>query len=836
MRTSLLLGAGLVLALATLHPTQATAQQPESGITPPVVKSQVAAALPAGQSPAQDEEAILAVLVDATGHVTSAQVVQSAGKVEDEAARVAALQWVFLPAVRDGRPVPSKVRLSFHFPAASAAPTPPVVKATAGPKSQSPVLASDVAKPAETESSRVTIVGHARPPSRGASDFHFRIGALSLVPRANASELLKLAPGILLSNTGGDGHPEQVFLRGFDAREGQDIEFTVGGVPINEAGNPHGNGVSDTHFIIPELVHSLRVVEGPFDPRQGNFAVAGSADYELGLDQRGASARYTIGSFNTQRLVLLWGPEQAPTGTFAGAEIFSTDGFGQNRDARRATMMGQYEGRLGDRGSWRVTAQGYSAHYHSAGLLREDDYRSGRKGFYDTYDPRQGGDSSRFSLAAEVEDRWGDTVLKQSAFFIDRSMRLQENFTGFLLDPQLPSQSLHGQRGDLLDLDVSENTLGARGMVRHRASLLGQVQALELGYFARTDHVDGTQHRIENLTGTPYRLQNSLESRMVDLGLYADANVAMGRYVRLTGGIRTDLLTFDVLNRCPAVAGSGPDAGCDPQASQGQSQAVRRASTASSALLPRASLILGPFDHFSFNASYGEGIRSIDPIYVSQDAATPFASIRAYEGAAAYAGSLGPYGLVVRSVFFQTRVDRDLVFSEVAGRGVLGGATTRTGWMGAARLNGSWFDQAAHVTAVKATFDDTHHLVPYVPQVVVRSDSVIKGDLPLRIGGRKVRGAIGAGVSFVGARPLPYGERGDRVLALDASGVLSWRMVELGLIGTNLTDQMFRLGEYNYVSDFHSQGEPTRVPSRHFSAGAPRAVFLTVALRLGDES
>ena len=64
-----------------------------------------------------------------------------------------------------------------------------------------------------------------------------QVGALAQVPRQNAAELLKLAPGILLTNEGGEGHAEQVFLRGFDAREGQDIEFTVGKVPINESGN-----------------------------------------------------------------------------------------------------------------------------------------------------------------------------------------------------------------------------------------------------------------------------------------------------------------------------------------------------------------------------------------------------------------------------------------------------------------------------------------------------------------------------------------------------------------------------------------------------------------------
>ena len=60
-----------------------------------------------------------------------------------------------------------------------------------------------------------------------------------------------------------------MFLRGFDAHEGQDLEFSVDGVPINDAGNYHGNGYADTHFILPELIQSVRVLEGPYAPQQG---------------------------------------------------------------------------------------------------------------------------------------------------------------------------------------------------------------------------------------------------------------------------------------------------------------------------------------------------------------------------------------------------------------------------------------------------------------------------------------------------------------------------------------------------------------------------------------
>src|SRR5262249_24320291 len=155
---------------------------------------------------------------------------------------------------------------------------------------------------------------------------------LKSVPRQNASDLLKFAPGVFLTNESGEGHVEQMFLRGFDAGEGEDIELSVGGVPINESGNLHGNGYADTHFIIPEFVSGLRFIEGPFDPRQGNYAVAGSADYTLGLEQRGLLAKLSAGSFGTHWLLLGWGPSGESLHTFGGAEIYHTDGYGQDRD------------------------------------------------------------------------------------------------------------------------------------------------------------------------------------------------------------------------------------------------------------------------------------------------------------------------------------------------------------------------------------------------------------------------------------------------------------------------------------------------------------------------
>ena len=794
---------------------------------------------------------ILLVTVDVSGGVEDVSVLESAGAAFDGAAVRAARRWLFRPATRGGQPIPSRIKLPFRFdPPPTPSPVPPTTAAPlASAPGAAPTAPTTDATAAPPPALDVTVRGRRLATSRGASDFQIQVAALARTPRANATELLALAPGILLTNEGGEGHAEQIFLRGFDAREGQDIELSVGGVPINESGNLHGNGYADTHFIIPELVESLRVLEGPFDPRQGNFAVAGSADYALGLAERGLTARVTTGSFGSQRLLGLWGPAGESSHTFAGVELARTAGFGQNRDAERGAALGQYEGRLGDAGTFRLTAQSYATHFHSAGLLREDDLRSGRVGFYDSYDlspfARQrvpeGGDASRTSLAGDLETRTGDATSALQVFLIKRDMRLLENFTGFLLDVQEPLQSLHVERGDLLDLNVHELTLGSRGATRLQGAILGHRQELELGFFARADQSAGTQQRLEASTGVPYLTESDLVSQLENIGLYADADLSLARWLSLRGGGRADLLTYSVLDNCAAQSVSHPsstnlptDQSCLSQQSFGRPREPNQSSSTSSlALLPRASLIVGPFRNVTLSASAGRGIRSIDPVYITQDVETPFASIKAYEAGAGYAGSLARTTMVARSVFFQTVVDKDLIFSETAGRNILGVGTTRSGWAGALRVTGPFFDTSANVTLVRATFNDDHQAVAYVPGSVVRSDSALFGELPFRPGGSALRGSFNAGVTFVGRRPLPYGQVSQSIFTIDASLGLSWTHYELRLAATNLLDRRYRLGEYNQASDFHSQPQPTLVPERSFTAGAPRAILLGLGVNFG---
>ena len=113
---------------------------------------------------------------------------------------------------------------------------------------------------------------------------------------------------------------------------------------------------------------------------------------------------------------------------------------------------------------------------------------------------------------------------------------------------------------------------------------------------------------------------------------------------------------------------------------------------------------------------------------------------------------------------------------------------------------------------------------------------VLFGELPWwkkKLRGHALRGTLAAGFSYVGPRPLPYGARSDTIATLDASATLGWWFVDLSISAQNLLNRQYRLGEYDYVSDFHTTPNPTLVPTRAFAAGAPRQVFFSIAFNYG---
>ncbi len=724
--------------------------------------------------------------------------------------------------------------------ATASAQTPPAEPAATS--SEPPALATPPvtveAPPADGGAGEAVVIGRGQPP-RGAGDVNITLGALSQVPRSSAGDILRLAPGMFLSNGLGEGHADQVFLRGFDARSGQDLEFTVNGVPINEPAHPHGQGYADTHFLIPELVESVRVLEGPFDPRQGDFAVAGSAQYTLRLPARGAHIQYRFGSFNTHRALAIWGPDGESAGTFGGVELGTSDGYGQNRSFERATANAQYEGHSGSF-TWRVLLASYGIRYRSAGVVREDDYRAGRIGYYDTYDPTQGSEVSRHLVSAEIESRRTAAVLRAQLWGSLRSFRLRENFTGSLLDVQQAWQSPHAQRGDAIDQSASTVDVGMRASARFRTTWRTRVQSLEFGAYGRHNAVDSAQQRLRSTTNVPYLTDYNLGNSVSNLALYADAEFRPWSWLVVRGGLRADLFQYDVLDRCAVhgvvVRGAALDTECLSADRAGYRSPTERRTSGGVAWQPRGSVFVGPWKGFTVAMSAGLGARSADPVYLGNDQQSPFSPITALEGGVVFDRRVGPFALNARALYYRTHVGQDLIFNEAEGRNSLASGTTRQGALLAARATSAQFDLAAHVTFARATFDDDGYLVPYVPSWVARFDGAWHRPLPLRIRGRAVTATAGVGVSYVSPRPLPYSETGESIFTVDAQVGARWAYFELGFAASNLFDARYAWGQYNFASDFGGRDFPTLVPARHFTPGPPRQLFVTFTLHLGAEA
>jgi protein TonB len=99
----------------------AETQEPETALvefdTPPEPVEEVAPEYPAAAKQAgATGTAHVEVIVDETGKVTETRIAQSSThEMLDEAAKLAASQWVFKPAMLDEKPVSAKIIIPFEF-------------------------------------------------------------------------------------------------------------------------------------------------------------------------------------------------------------------------------------------------------------------------------------------------------------------------------------------------------------------------------------------------------------------------------------------------------------------------------------------------------------------------------------------------------------------------------------------------------------------------------------------------------------------------------------------------------------------------------------------------
>lgn len=798
----------MALVCALAWPTEAAAHD----VTSPKLTSETFAAWPDGHPDDHDVVVPIIVVVGANGRVQEAAVEVSVDPELDAAALVAARAFIYAPATQDGQAVSAKVRAFVRFKGA------PIDAGHAHAHVHVPATAPPAATSTEKtpEPEAVRVQGAA--PPRSASEARRGQDVIGAAPHRTASDTLNVIPGIFVTQHSGEGKAHQIFLRGFDAVHGQDLEISVGGIPVNEVSNIHGQGYADLHFVMPEIIKEIQAQPGTYDPRQGDFAVAGSIRMKLGYKEPGFTTKGTLGSFGAKRLFLAFHPKDTSDETFAAFESYSTDGFGPNRAAQRGSFVGQAVHDFGNGVGVRALLSSYAGHFDSPGVLKEADISQGRVDRYATYDPKQGGDSSRTQMLVELHrDGEGDR-LSIAPFVMLRSLSLRQNFTGFFNDTQQGgTPSLESDNSQQLQRNVM---VGATASYRRTIRLLSPRDSVELGLYGRNDWITQSQRRLSDVDDRPTATLVDATVRGTNVAGYLDATLNAFKRLAIRGGIRADVLSYGTEDRVPSKAGTDAS-----QERSAMGAHLGKKVTVDGAVLPQLHVL----------ASYGDGFRSPQARSLSNGERTPFAQVHSVEGGVRYAeGKFFSGSLAV----FHTRLDKDLVFDQGTARNEAVPSTARSGAaLELVTKPAEWLTMSSSATFTRAVFtnsDATYKegdLLPYVPQWVIRGDIVARKELT-QLWGRPLVGRIGYGIESLVRRPLPYGEFGNDVFLLDMAMGLRLREVELGVDFTNLLGADWYDGQFVYASNFGRSKTPNLVPFRHVTVGAPRSVFATIAIYL----
>ena len=686
------------------------------------------------------------------------------------------------------------------------------------------------------------VAGAKIPPPRAASDVTLDSELLEASPHAKGGDLLAAAPGVYVGHVEGDAVANNVFLRGFNAEHGQDIEFRVGGIPVNAASHVHGQGYADLNFVIPEVVRHLRVLEGVYDPRQGDFAVAGSAYYELGVLPRGYRAKATTGSFGTRRVVGIWAPQDESEETFGAIALRESNGFGpNNRGGSSASGMVQYAFELPANYRLLMFASAYAARAALPGVVRRDDWEAGRIGWYDTYPyptaTAQSAASSRTQLGLEI-DRLTETGshLELSTYVTLTSFRIRQNFTGFSLrgfeDPTKVGL------GDLIEQGNQDTTFGALARYRSPRYPLADWLSMfvEPGMTFRGSSTEQTQNLLQPPENQTWDRRVDATIKGNDVGAYLDLDLRFFHRMRLTGGVRSNALFYDVDDRLGNYTPSFQKSNHVP--------GFRRTAFGTT-WGPRASLVIDATPWLSPMIAYGEGYRSPQARQLAEGESAPYTKVRSLELGARAKSKDDRY--TANAAVYQTSLSDDLVFDAMDATLARVGPTRRRGFV----LHGvvkpwDFLLASASVTYVHATLQAPPpatagdpspayregQLLPYVPPWVFRLDAVLKGTLT-RLGKEELGGRVGAGMNALSARPLPHGQFAAPFAVVDVSAGLRYRELELGLDVYNVTDRRWADTELSFPSSWTLGRQiPSSLPARHFVAGNPRTVLANLTVTL----
>ena len=618
-------------------------------------------------------------------------------------------------------------------------------------------------------------------------------------PQGRPAQVLRLIPGfIAVEHSGGAGKADQYFLRGFDADHGTDVAFFTDGMPINLRSHAHGQGYTDLNFIIPETIEGVDVYKGAYLPEYGDFATAGAVNFRTRDMVKEGVVQSAGGQFNTQRHLLMFSPTKDTVRTLFAAEGYYTDGPFQNDNRYfRGNLLGKATMNPLGRDELVITGTFQKSQWNGSGEIPLRAVHDGSLDRFGSIDPSEGGKTLRSTGRMNYHyDMPSGGRFFANAYAQYYRFDLFTNFTFFLNDPV---------NGDGFQQSDRRVVYGGDVGYRHSGHLFDMDGAATVGVQARVDDIHA-------------RLGPQV--KRAPLGSTADSTIFEASYapflklelqptpwLRLAGGVRTEVFTFDVRNRCANCA----------------EQPVGNTSTG--LVLPKMNVILGPWFETEFFANYGEGYHSNDARSAVARAASPLAQARNYE-VGIRSKPWGPDGVELIGTLWALDLKQELVFVGDAGTTEIRGASRRRGLEVAARgqvwgplyFNGS-------VTWTKAEFTNGD-AIPLAPEVTAYGALLLRWPEGL---------TSQLQATYLGVRPLvedrsakaPSWTTFDLSERYQLPVKLPHGRLEAFLFVQNLFNTKWE--QATFFFDSRLRNEAAGVADTHFVPGSPRFVMAGLA-------
>jgi outer membrane receptor for monomeric catechols len=630
---------------------------------------------------------------------------------------------------------------------------------------------------------------------------------MRLRPYVSTGDLLNAAPGFFSIQHAGGGKANQYFLRGFDADHGTDVAFFVDGVPINAVTHGHGQGYTDLHFVIPELIQRMEVRKGPYYSEYGDFATAGAVNLVLDSEKPHSSLSLGGGTHRTFRGLTILSPKTDSVKPLIAVEVFGTDGPFQNpEDLLRVNVFARTSFDLRGRTRLSLTGTAYINDWNASGQIPLREVQSGNLDYFGSIDPNEGGQSQRYSLYMSIDSpakagaagkrSVGGEGLSLVGWVTHSRFALYSNFTFFANNPV---------DGDMIRQGDNRTTFGLRtkyGFVHRfdRVSLKSR-----FGANFRFDAIDNT------LQDAPARevanTRADAEVGQGSVGVFAEEELSW-KWLRLIGGLRVDYFGFNVNDRLEDTSV------LDTKTSGERAQAI---------VLPKASLITQPVEPLELFFNFGRGFHSNDArgVVLGADPVTPLTAALGWElGARVIAWER----LELSAVFFWLKLDSELVWVGDEGTTEPNGETRRLGIETQVRLQIlPWLLADLDVTWVRAEFVNNPG---NANAVALAPELLLSGGLTARDERTGLSGRLG--VFYIADRPATE----DRFLTaegfvrIDAS--FGWDNERFGIQAQllNLFNSRWRQAQFATTGRLPGENSPADCPSGTRPVTEPDGAFV----------